>query len=397
VANTVTLPQRQCGAPSIARQKAETMKIPAHVPNAVRRFIQLRMEGAPPDVDDSKNPYLQAKLLSRNRGLTASVATTREALAELDSQILAASREKVLTALADLKEHREFLIAGQEHVTEEIAILERFATDLRMADVFSRLTRVFVDDDGKWQAFFGSALIARMNFSAQRTNLKEAQILKSKIENTAAELARLLAEFLDLGVDGPDEFYNPTNLVYRDSFAVIEELERQRLDLLNKNGLSEIELTPESIELFGQEKPENDRSLPDNLLDILVKSGEFKQMQDLQRPSTLEIMEDIASSARLYTPTLYGVSAAATQSQKANDKTQYIRALWYLLNKSLNDRRVERAPDLLHAIAGITSVVLNGVNDDATYDDVRKTLEDRSRVTSKNVPSQRKIRRSKKR
>jgi len=66
-----------------------------------------------------------------------------------------------------------------------------------------------------------------------------------------------------------------------------------------------------------------------------------------------------------------GMVGAALSSRKSCVKTQYIRAFAEGL---FNSSRLEKTIAVMHAIATVTTIVLNDPDIDATYDDVKKAL-----------------------
>jgi hypothetical protein len=259
------------------------------------------------------------------------------------------------------------------------------------------LTHDFVDEM-QWRAYFDAALEAHADHGFQRVALKRATKLKGKIAKAAEQLATLLSQFIELGIDGPEpeEFFSPCGLFHRDSFEVVQYLEQREAEILAKNGLFVIDLEPENLPQ--ENNSSNQSEMPGNFLNVLFESSQCIRAQEDQRPSTVDIIRSIATAAQDYTPELYGVSAAVTQSRKNNRRTQYIRDFWHLLsNNPSYFKKTLKTPDLIHAMAITATVVLNGEDDDVGYDDVRKALEDRSKPTRKNVPGRRNIRHTRKR
>jgi hypothetical protein len=259
------------------------------------------------------------------------------------------------------------------------------------------------------EGFLSATVRAKADYDIERACFKQASVLARKIAATSAKLIEALEEFDDLGMDNrPIEFEHLPGLVREDSYPLIQKLWAESDNILAKHGLSlfrfdDLDKLPGADQCnkvltenseTGNEQTCNESPIdrhaeagrapqiesdsaeaPSNILDVIYESSQYGSLAESQRPLTIELIEEIAVAARKYTPEFYGAAGAATVSRKNNPKTQYIRSFWYVLQHEVF-ADVRKTSDVIHALAITATVVLNGPDDDVSYDDVRKALED---------------------
>jgi hypothetical protein len=360
------------------------MKFPSYIPTAAQLFFVECVEGAQPLAKASNIPAI----LASYGGLQSLLSATQQKLVDLESELTTADR----TQHDVLLRRRELALRDLKRFKRRLARLQHLATDPRMRSAYPHLIRDF-DDDAKYRVFFRAALEAledQEQFASRRADLKRAKKLDPRIAKTAKILATLLSERNKLSIIQPDEYSNPR----RDSLEFLLFLENQQIGLRAMNELHVTGHSPDGAPHKMSSKRNravHAREALDNFLNMLWQSSQYdKLIKDLSA-ETVDIIRGIAFAAQNCTPKLYGATAA-TQTNKNHRKMQYLRAFWYLIyNNPSCFRQIVRTPGLTHAMAITASVVLNDPDDDVTYDDVRKALEDRGKPSRKNVPARRKI------
>lgn len=119
------------------------------------------------------------------------------------------SAEKTLGSLRDGNSNRKEIAeakAYRDGVADSVACLERLAADARMKDPYDLLTVEFAENR-QWERFIHAAWAARMDYSKYRDRLKRAGELSETIAKKADELARLIRQMGDTGINAPDEFF----------------------------------------------------------------------------------------------------------------------------------------------------------------------------------------------
>jgi hypothetical protein len=283
------------------------VKFPSYVPTAVQTYITEHVEGTQPPADAPNIPGPMHLFLARHQGLQAHISATRTALAELESEI-ETMKPTQQDALLDLNEHRELTRWHLKSLETRLSTLLRLATDDRMRLAYSHLIRDFANDNEKWQTFISAALEALEmleTFASDRADLRRAKELDKKIAKTAEQLIRLLSERNDLAINGPEEYSSPSGLFHRDSMELVQNLEQQETELLEKNGLYIFEFPPDGPP---HESPPKRNSAgdacgtPDNFLDVLWQSSQYGKLKEDQRPKTIDIIKGIAIAAQKCKP-----------------------------------------------------------------------------------------------
>jgi hypothetical protein len=273
---------------------------------------------------------------------------------------------------------------------KKIGLAQRFAEDERMRHAYAHLTKEF-KTDSEWQSFLHAAMNARSDYSSQRAQLKQAERLASKIADTCARLGEYLCEFdslSDVSELGPEEFVTPSGLIYEESYEAINALDRASINTLERHGWSICNEDGRNSPITP--KPKRHRPPEANLLDVLFQSSRYHVLDSCLRPRTMDIIGSIGNAARCYTPRLMGAAGAATRSRKSTPKTQYLRSFWHLAEWGVASR-LSKTSNLFKALAISATVAINDPDEDVSYDDVRKALEDRPAKPARNVPHKRKV------
>jgi cell division protein FtsB len=379
------------------------IRFPTYLPEIVRSYISAEINGRQPSRGGPKSPYLRKLKLHSCRGLMWHQKNLSKRIASINQQISGWRKQN--------KEERELLTAERKHLQEElnnicetIRVFQSLAQDERMRHAYSRLVEEFESDD-QWRAFLFAAAYARADYTRERAEVKRSKLLAMRIAKTCAQLTRDLEEFdglADNSLLGPSIFVSPPGLVHEDSYEFMRALDRASDDVLSRHGFQLLDLeennpsassspsgergkrssstTPPSLEQGNEKEPQV------NLLDVLWESSQYTKMRELQKPETIDIVEAIESAARRYEPEILGAAGAAIESRKSSCKTQFLRSFWHLASSRA---RLKKTSNLTHAIAITSSVVLDKLVDDVSYDDARKALENRAASARRNVPTPR--------
>ncbi len=305
---------------------------PAYVPAAVRAHITILIDG-----DDKLEP----------QGWAASLANAEESLAGINRAIEKYQRPGEDDYLPSLRVQEAEALAHRDAIAGDLDCLRRLAHDGRMAGAYALLTREFTDDH-QWRGFIYAAWSARIDFSRYRDRLKRAAELKGEIADAAETLAKLIRQFVDTGINGPDEFYSIPELLRR---------------------TDNHEMRGHNLRMW--------RAMRHHVLGDPSGTDSDDQARDSLRyawgtaPGVPELLGTMASAARGFKPGESGMIGAAIDSQKRNPKTEYLRAFGHLLTDIHGFARSTR---IKQAMAIIANVVINRPEIDVTYDDVAKAL-----------------------
>lgn len=173
------------------------MNFPAYVPAAVREKITHYLEGE----SDRSIP-----------GYIALLANVESELANIEQAIKARIARGEVEYLPSLHKQKAEATQRRDHLSGDVDYLQRLAHDSRMRDAFALLTQEFTDDE-QWRRFIFSSRAARVDYGPYRDKLKGAGELKDEIADAAANLAKLLKSFSNIGVEGPLEFYSIPQLL----------------------------------------------------------------------------------------------------------------------------------------------------------------------------------------
>lgn len=257
----------------------------------------------------------------------------------------------------------------------EQACLHRFATDIRMLQVYRDLQTVFTEDE-QYAVFLGCAFTAHMDFQTFRERIKQAGNLKPKIAAAARELACLLDKLGDTNTAPPGELYSVRALLdatdnhekddyhlrmWRGLRGTITGTQGSEYSGYSRNTLAKMwrESEVRKIEQAGGAKTGEERR------SVLLYAWE-------QAPDLPAVLETVARTAENWTPQEEGAIGAAIASRKANPVTEYIRAFAELLRREMPGTPLAGA--VLAAMAGVANVVLNDSSIDVSTDAVRMAL-----------------------
>lgn len=341
------------------------MDFPAYVPAAVRSDIESRIYG------DQHNPH----------GWAQSLASAEFSLCDVDSKLQAAIQCGD-TDYCDLM--RSEKLAATKHrdaIASEIHCLQRLAHDARMHDAYATLTLEFTDDR-QWCNLIYAAWAARVDYSKFREKLKRAEILKSEIALAADTLAKLINDFGDTGVYGPDEFFSVETLLENTDNHELNDhnlymWRSMREHILGKDSKRrDVTAETDGNESDGTFEIVNPRR-------ILVASGTPVVLDPVEQaratllyawgtaPYLPALITTLADAARAFTPAEGGMIGAAINTRQSNPATEYIRAFAHLLTDT---HGFTLTAPMMKAMAVIATVVIGEDDTDITYDNVRKIV-----------------------
>lgn len=344
-----------------ARQGAR-MDFQAYVPAAVRTHIRTLIEG------DSREP----------QGWAASLENAEETLARIDRAIEKYGRRGEDDYLPSLRIQRAEALAHRDRLAGDVGCLRRLAQDARMADAFALLTRIFTDDK-QWRNFTHAAWVARVDFTKYRDRMKQARELKGEIADAAETLAKLIRQFADTGITGPNELYSIPELLRQTDNHEMQDrnlhmwrsMRQHVLGDLPRRDVPETTAAGESIE---PTSPIEIVTLP---IGEKAKVDPEEEARNMLRyawgtaPDFPELLATVANAARAFKPSESGMIGAAIESRQRSPKTEYLRAFANLLT---DVHKFELTTPIMRAMAIVANVVINLPDVDVTYDDVRKAL-----------------------
>lgn len=346
------------------------MNWPSYVPAAVRAYIETLIDGDQPE-----------------QGWAASLTIAKQQLSEIEQEI-AARTGRGQSDLASLRQQKTDTTQHRNMLQNNVDCLLRLGHDHRMREPYALLTRE-VSDDTQWRGFIYSAWAARMDYASYRERLKRARELKEEIADAADKLGKVLRQFFETGVNGPGEFYSVRELLRKTDNHELQGRNLYMWRSMRKHVLGDPrrqEPAPDQQYKLDLPLSESDRVIESAGVRIylphfpLVPSGDRAEpdpLADLHygwtvSPPVSDVVETLSTVARGFDLSEYGTVAAAIDSRKANVRTDYVRAFAHLLT---DVHHFTLTTAVRQAMAIVANVVLNLLNSDVTYDDVRKALE----------------------
>jgi hypothetical protein len=349
------------------------MNFPAYVPQVIRDYINIEISGS---TSHQKTSY--DFILPRNYiGIDKSIEELQEKLNVLKSNPdVAFYFMNNLSVEADIASTNALINRHQSRK----ALLLRLTCDLRMKPAYIILHTIFEREED-WVQFFSSAYEADHQYGDDRKAFQYARIINNDIYHHASKLVQLLQQFSDLSSDNE---YNAPDIFYASSQIVWQTL-----------SCDHDKLTLKAAKLYSSMMDaEGGTSTYRRLkLEYEALQAEIREFDKRLYPKTIDIIAQLASAAKSYTPRTLGWRHFATISRKSSPKHEYIRAFWYMLGLFGFTKISGLTPRLLNVIAILTTVTIDDPDDVASYEDVRKTLEHSGQITRANLPKIRKIRR----
>ncbi|MCX8018519.1 MAG: hypothetical protein N2690_11560 [Rhodocyclaceae bacterium] len=225
-----------------------------------------------------------------------------------------------------IKGYIERLTAEAKLADEDAACIQRLLIDERMRPAYEIIDREL--SDRQQSGFFYAAWSARMNYRRTRERVAEADRLASQIAKGARALASSLRQFYTLGLCGPFEFYSVAAL---------------------------LETTP------GEDR--------DVYMWPIVRGDLYRSADMKAAPSVAALLETLAAAASCYVAREIGHIDAAIATRQRNEKTEYLRALLWILH-DVHDIPIN--PPVMKAAATAATVVIESPDMDVSYDDARK-------------------------
>lgn len=336
------------------------MDFPAYVPAAVREHILTMIGRAPQE----------------SKGWAKSLEIAEKHLSGIEQKIaMQAQQPGNVEFLDSLRRQRNEAVEFRDRVASDVDCIGRLAHDARMRDAFALLTREFTDDQ-QWCAFIYSAWTARQDYSKYRGRLKRATGLKTEIADAATALAKLLRQFADTKVKGPQELFSiPVLLRQTDNY----EMQGGQLAMWRSMRPHVLGDMPHDIQ--GERWPITTHEII-LLRDYLESGGadidSAEQARENVRygwgvaPDLPALLDTVAKAARSCEPNECGMIGAALKTRQQNVKTEYLRAFG---NQLTDGHGMALTAPIMQAMAIVANVAINMPDIDVTYDDVRKSLE----------------------
>ncbi|WON72877.1 hypothetical protein [Nitrosospira sp. Is2] len=346
------------------------MDFAAHVPAAVREYTTALLEGD-----------------KMGSGLVASIANFERQLFETKEAIEVEARLGSGGSLITLREQEAELGNIRDVLVEHRNCLLRLVHDHRMLSAYLLLIPEITSDE-QWYQIINSAYGAGKDFERWRERLRLAHEEKEEIADIAEKLARAIDKFSRNGVEGPAEFYSVRVLLGNtdndESGGHNQYIwQAARKDLLGERENTRERHEPAQPSLEFESELEVGPVLSHHSNIRFVSPGEPVEHDPLagvrygweKAPPLAALLKTVAKAGRDFKPQEEGVIDAALESRQGSVKTQYLRALAYLL---IIVNNFTLTTPLMRAMSIIANVVINLPDVDVTYDDVRKALSHRA-------------------
>ncbi len=344
------------------------MNFAGYVPAAVREIITNYLEG---ENDRSIPGYIEV------------LASAELELAKIEQAIEARLKSGEVEILDNLRKKRGDATAHRDMLAGSVDCLMRLAHDPQMRDAFAELTREFTNDK-QWGDFIISAWVAQVDYGHYRDKLKRAKELKEKIADTATNLAKLLCQFSDTGVNGPDELYSIPELLRKTDHQNMQGDNRYMWRKMRAYVLGDPPRRdfPEIEKLQG----EAEQSTAPKIVIRFLEKGEKPEIDPIDHgrdtlryawgmaPNISALLDTVSKAARDFEPCESGMIGDAIISRQRSIKTEYLRAF----ANRLTNKQLTMSVIVMRAIAIVATVVINLPDIVVTYDDVRKALLRRS-------------------
>jgi len=351
------------------------MDFPSYVPDGARRFAE---------------HFLQGSAELRSEGYEALLAEWREELAEIDSHMRDRSRrsseqteisQSHQDEPAELRKRREQKAEDVQQLESDVAVIRRLIYDERMKEVYRRLLDTFfgeAEKDHKIDQFLHAAWAARIDYTKYRNRLRQARDQTEQIAETAERLADLLRRIGETGQYLPPEFYGVDCLLRETDSTDSRPGSQHVWRSLRRTILGD--RSPGEREPQTDQDPEGGES---ELTIRVVELGEAAEIDPDEHarnttryawglaPPVSALLDTLAHAARRYEPAESGFIGAAVAKRQQNIKTEYLRGFAHLLR---DEHRFDLTPPIMHAIATTANVVINDLEVDVSYDDVRKAV-----------------------
>lgn len=340
------------------------MEFQPFVPEVASTYLRTLLEG-----DHTLNPGLLAVLEGSKK------------LADVAKEYESAHKEPFISINDDPT--GRMLQDNYNQVVSKVEIIKRLGTDERMKPVYSLLTQE-LNEPPEWKTFLRSAWHAASDYQRDRDEQKKAADFTKRIATGARELSEALVKFNALKLDNkPQEFFDLRHLLHKATSESIQEVSRARWKKLKNKIVGEhypleADLHEEDydsdIYTLAYKYATHWQDVDEEVWHLAARYGEDSAVMHLAwtaAPDLSELLFYVEKAAQNYSPEKSGMAGAAIQSRKSNRKTEYIRAFAYSLAE---DQIVHLSKNIMKAMAGVANVVLNDLEIDASYDDVRKAV-----------------------
>jgi hypothetical protein len=284
------------------------------------------------------------------------------------------------TDLNELRRQKLEAINHRDWLAEELSCLKRLGHHRDMPQVFELLQHDFPDGE-KVEDFIYCAWAARIDFAKYREGLKKASKIKQEIAEVANNLSKLLHMLSNTGVMGPGELFSIPELLKQTDNHNLNDHNLQMWRSMRMHILGDkLDRCFEDSSIIHSEQvsnqPVNIQIIP---IESNIKIDPAEEQRNMLRyawgtaPDVSALIETISKAAFNFQPKESDMIGAAVQSRQHSQKTEYIRALWFLLSDS---HKFLLTLQIRKAICLVANVVLDSPEIEVTLDDVNKALKD---------------------
>ena len=338
------------------------MKFPDSVPIEVQSLLCNLIEGVP----------------NRHKGYFEMLQTVEFELIKIEEATNHALSNPQQPDLDELRRQKLEAVNRRDWLTKELSCLKRLGHHSDMPKVFELLKHSFPDGE-KVQDFIYCAWAARIDFAKYRENLKKATKIKKEIAEVSNELSKLLHELSATGVMGPGELFSIPQLLKQTDNHNLNDHNLQMWRSMRMHILGD--KVDRCFEDSSHSEQIPNQSI--NIQIIPIESNTKIDSSETQRnmlryawgtaPDVSALIETIAKVASKFDPKESDMIGAAIQTRQHSQKTEYIRALWFLLSDS---HKFVLTLHIRKAICLVANVVINSPEIEVTLDDVNKALID---------------------
>jgi len=340
------------------------MKFPDSVPVKVQSLLSKLIEGVP----------------KRHKGYFEMLQAVESELTRIDEATNDALCNPLQTDLDELRRQKLEAINHRDWLAEELSCLKRLGHHRDMPQVFELLHHDFPDGE-KVEDFIYCAWAARIDFAKYREGLKKASKIKQEIAEVSNNLSKLLHMLSDTGVMGPGELFSIPELLKQTDNHNLNDHNLQMWRSMRMHILGDkLDKCFEDSSINHSEQvsnqPVNIRIIP---IESNIKIDPAEEQRHMLRyawgtaPDVSALIETISKAAFNFQPKESDMIGATVQTRQHSQKTEYIRALWFLLSDS---HKFLLTLQIRKAICLVANVVLDSPEIGVTLDDVNKALKE---------------------
>jgi hypothetical protein len=268
------------------------------------------------------------------------------------------------------------------HLDSIINRINLFKSRDEMQDLYPLLLAELTEEQ-QWRAFLSSALRANVDTTPYREMVVQGRNLADEIASTAGRLADQINRMYAIELDSmPEEFFSLWQLLHRTKESEWTEASFSKWCDAKSTIMGESHLWPEpsmTLKPMDHLSPAYDL-IKDDLSDCLARiQNTTPPLEDLpvlhsawtSAPPVQTLLRTLEHSASRFSGSKTGEMRTSIQSQRPDNKIDYIRSLAYLLSK---EHQIPLSINIKKAIAITATVALSELHVAASYDDVRNAL-----------------------